>query len=98
MTHSLKRIHDLAATVILHFSMDESYRPVRLRKVVLGYPCSEEYSAFRFDIGLNYKLSSIIATYSDRKPTLVVCTTNKHSLELKKYILPCTFFFILVLL
>ena len=52
--------------------MDDSYRPVRLRKVVLGYPFSENSSGFRFEMGLNYKLSSLIATYSDRKPTLVV--------------------------
>ena len=55
------------------FRIDDSMRPVRLRKVVLGYPCSENQSEFRFDLSLNYKLGSIIETYSEHKPTLVVC-------------------------
>ncbi|CAB4028021.1 probable ATP-dependent DNA helicase HFM1 [Paramuricea clavata] len=57
--------------------MDDSYRPVKLRKVVIGYPCNENTSNFRFDLSLNYKLSSIIQTYSENKPTLVFCSTRK---------------------
>lgn len=56
------------------YSMDDSHRPVKLRKVVLGFPKGNNYSDFRFDLSLNYKLSGIIQTYSDRKPTLVVRT------------------------
>ena len=56
---------------ILH-SMDDSYRPVKLRKIVLGFTKSSNFSDFGFDLSLNYKLSGIIQTYSDRKPTLVV--------------------------
>ena len=56
------------------YSMDDSHRPVKLRKVVLGFPKGNNYSEFRFDFSLNYKLSGIIQTYSDRKPTLVVRT------------------------
>ncbi len=56
----------------VRFSFDDSCRPVRLRKVVLGYPCSDNTSEFKFDLSLNYKLAGIIETYSDRKPTLVV--------------------------
>lgn len=52
--------------------MDDSHRPVKLRKVVLGFPKANNFSDFRFDLSLNYKLSGIIQTYSDRKPTLVV--------------------------
>lgn len=52
--------------------MDDSHRPVKLRKVVLGFPKGNNFSDFRFDLSLNYKLSGIIQTYSDRKPTLVV--------------------------
>lgn len=52
--------------------MDDSHRPVKLRKVVLGFPRGNNFSDFRFDLSLNYKLSGIIQTYSDRKPTLVV--------------------------
>ena len=52
--------------------MDDSYRPVRLRKVVIGYPSSDNMSEFRFDLSLNYKLASVIQIYSEQKPTLVV--------------------------
>jgi len=53
--------------------MDDSCRPVKLRKVVLGYPCSETMSEFRFDLMLSYRLANVVLTYSDLKPTLVVC-------------------------
>ena len=56
--------------------MDENLRPVRLRKVVLGYPVSETTSEFRFDLTLNYKLTSVIETYSEQKPTLIVRTNT----------------------
>ena len=52
--------------------MDDSCRPVRLRKVVLGYACSDNMSEFRFDLMLTYRLANVILTYSDLKPTLVV--------------------------
>ncbi|XP_041446476.1 probable ATP-dependent DNA helicase HFM1 isoform X2 [Xenopus laevis] len=57
--------------------MDETRRPVKLRKVVLGFPCSNKQSEFKFDLTLNYKIANIIQTYSDRKPTLVFCATRK---------------------
>jgi len=52
--------------------MDDSCRPVTLRKVVLGYPCSDNMSEFRFDLMLTYRLANVIMIYSDLKPTLVV--------------------------
>ncbi|XP_064621106.1 probable ATP-dependent DNA helicase HFM1 [Lineus longissimus] len=60
-----------------YYRMDDSYRPVKLRKVVLGYPCSENQTDFKFDLSLNYKLATVIQTYSDQKPTLVFCATRK---------------------
>ncbi|KAJ8406415.1 hypothetical protein AAFF_G00306460 [Aldrovandia affinis] len=57
--------------------MDESYRPVKLRKVVLGFPCGSTQTEFKFDLSLNYKMANIIQTYSDQKPTLVFCSTRK---------------------
>ncbi|KAF4117158.1 hypothetical protein G5714_001711 [Onychostoma macrolepis] len=57
--------------------MDESYRPVKLRKVVLGFPCGGNQNEFKFDLSLNYKMANIIQTYSDQKPTLVFCSTRK---------------------
>ncbi|XP_037077868.1 probable ATP-dependent DNA helicase HFM1 [Pollicipes pollicipes] len=55
----------------------ESLRPVRLRRVVLGYPCPDKWSHFRFDLSLNYKLAAVLHTYSDQKPALVFCSTRK---------------------
>ncbi|XP_061267233.1 probable ATP-dependent DNA helicase HFM1 isoform X1 [Bos javanicus] len=57
--------------------MDERHRPVKLRKVVLGFPSSDNQTEFKFDLTLNYKIASIIQTYSDQKPTLVFCATRK---------------------
>ncbi|KAM5256391.1 putative ATP-dependent DNA helicase HFM1 [Ctenodactylus gundi] len=61
----------------VYLKMDESHRPVKLRKVVLGFPCSSNQTEFKFDLTLNYKVASVIQTYSDQKPTLVFCATRK---------------------
>lgn len=55
--------------------IDERHRPVKLHKVVLGFPCSSNQTEFKFDLTLNYKVASVIQTYSEQKPTLVVCMT-----------------------
>ncbi|KAK1339803.1 hypothetical protein QTO34_018360, partial [Cnephaeus nilssonii] len=57
--------------------MDERHRPVKLRKVVLGFPCCSNQTEFKFDLTLNYKIASVIQEYSDQKPTLVFCATRK---------------------
>ncbi|XP_007439573.2 probable ATP-dependent DNA helicase HFM1, partial [Python bivittatus] len=57
--------------------IDERHRPVKLHKVVLGFPCSSNQTEFKFDLTLNYKVSSVIQTYSEQKPTLVFCATRK---------------------
>ncbi|XP_053326283.1 probable ATP-dependent DNA helicase HFM1 [Spea bombifrons] len=57
--------------------MDETHRPVKLRKVVLGFPCSSNQTEFKFDLTLNYKVAGVIQTYSEQKPTLVFCATRK---------------------
>ncbi|CAM2118827.1 unnamed protein product [Caretta caretta] len=57
--------------------IDERHRPVKLRKIVLGFPCSINQTEFKFDLTLNYKIASVIQTYSEQKPTLVFCATRK---------------------
>ncbi|XP_026555904.1 probable ATP-dependent DNA helicase HFM1 [Pseudonaja textilis] len=57
--------------------IDERHRPVKLHKVVLGFPCSSNQTEFKFDLTLNYKVASVIQTYSEQKPTLVFCATRK---------------------
>ncbi|XP_077415257.1 putative ATP-dependent DNA helicase HFM1 [Vanacampus margaritifer] len=60
-----------------YLELDEGHRPVKLRKVVLGFPCSPNQTEFKFDLSLNYKMANIIRTYSDQKPALVFCSTRK---------------------
>ncbi|NXY69932.1 HFM1 helicase, partial [Glareola pratincola] len=57
--------------------IDDDQRPVKLRKVVLGFPCSDNQTEFKFDLTLNYKIAGIIQTYSEQKPALVFCATRK---------------------
>ncbi|XP_078310394.1 putative ATP-dependent DNA helicase HFM1 isoform X2 [Crassostrea virginica] len=62
------------------FNMGDNLRPVRLRKVVLGFPFDDQKgSDFQFDMSLSYRLARIINTYSDSKPTLVFCSTRKST-------------------
>ncbi|XP_042885950.1 probable ATP-dependent DNA helicase HFM1 [Penaeus japonicus] len=57
--------------------LEESLRPVKLRRVVLGYDCPESWSEFRFDLSLTYALATVVATHSENKPTLVFVSTRK---------------------
>ncbi|KAM6343166.1 LOW QUALITY PROTEIN: putative ATP-dependent DNA helicase HFM1 [Alca torda] len=57
--------------------IDDNQRPVKLRKIVLGFPCSDNQTEFKFDLTLNYKIAGIIQTYSEQKPALVFCATRK---------------------
>ena len=53
-------------------SLDEKYRPVKLDRVVIGYPFKEKTSEFRFDMSLSYRVKAVIDKYSHGKPTLIV--------------------------
>ncbi len=48
-------------------------------QVVLGYHHREGTSEFKFEMNLTYKLGSLVATYSDNKPTLIFCSSRKSS-------------------
>ncbi|CAM9750894.1 unnamed protein product [Lampetra planeri] len=61
----------------IFIKLDEKHRPVKLRKIVLGFPFYSVQTAFKFDMILNYKLARIIQTYSERKPTLIFCATRR---------------------
>lgn len=56
-------------------SVPEEMRPVKLKRVVVGYQGHTSY--FKFDMNLNYYLADIIKQYADGKPTLVFCSTRK---------------------
>ncbi|KAJ2948978.1 hypothetical protein O0L34_g5918 [Tuta absoluta] len=61
----------------VYYKFGDECRPVKLKRVVEGYPCSESTSIFKFDIILNYKLWPVIQKYHDGKPTLIFCNTRK---------------------
>lgn len=54
-----------------YFKFTDDTRPVKLKKIVLGYPYNVQFSPFKFDIYLNYRLKSILIQYAEGKPTLV---------------------------
>ncbi|KAL4219964.1 ATP-dependent DNA helicase MER3 [Mactra antiquata] len=88
LSATITNIEDIASWLgsekspAVHYMFDDSARPVRLRKVVLGYHFSEgKRSEFQFDISLSYKLSGIINTYNDNKPTLIFCATRKGVMQ-----------------
>ena len=54
------------------YKLDESFRPVKLKKIVLSYNCGPSMKDFNFDLTLNYKISNVIDSYSDKKPALIV--------------------------
>ncbi|XP_035226708.1 probable ATP-dependent DNA helicase HFM1 [Stegodyphus dumicola] len=63
------------------YKLEENLRPVHLKKFVIGYPCPDHMSEFRFDLMLSYKLSHVIHSYSEKKPTLVFCATRKSVMQ-----------------
>lgn len=59
-------------TNVNDFRFPEDIRPVKLNKIVLGYPYYPHGSSpFKFDIMLSYKLQPIMLKYSEGKPVLV---------------------------
>lgn len=80
---TLPNIEDVAhwLSEAQHFSMGEEFRPVKLRKIVVGYPCPKSYSAFRFEITLSFKLRPLLFKYADGKPTLIFCSTRKGVMQ-----------------
>lgn len=63
-TNSLSRIPD-------------EMRPIKLKKIVLGYESHSNETYFRFDMNLNYQLANVITRFSDGKPTLIFCSTRR---------------------
>jgi ATP-dependent DNA helicase HFM1/MER3 len=55
------------------------HRAVQLEKHVLGYNMVK--NEFQFEQSLNYRLLDVIRKYSDGRPALVFCQTQKGCLE-----------------
>ncbi|XP_066152085.1 probable ATP-dependent DNA helicase HFM1 [Euwallacea fornicatus] len=83
LSATIPNIEDIAewigpAGTAKSFKFSEDVRPVKLNKVVLGYPFnSQSQSVFKFDMSLSYKISGLISKYSEGKPTLIFCNTRK---------------------
>jgi ATP-dependent DNA helicase HFM1/MER3 len=55
----------------------KEYRPIQLKKKVLGYNCNS--NQFLFDKYLNFKLPDLIKRYSDNKSCLIFVSTRKSA-------------------
>ncbi|XP_066257533.1 probable ATP-dependent DNA helicase HFM1 [Euwallacea similis] len=83
LSATIPNIEDIAewigpAGTAKSFKFSEEARPVKLTKIVLGYPFnSQSQSVFKFDMSLSYKISGLISKYSEGKPTLIFCNTRK---------------------
>lgn len=56
-------------------SFGEEYRPVKVEKIVLGY--NNAKNEYMFEKYLNYRVAELIAKYSEQRPSLVFCQTQK---------------------
>ncbi|XP_026686706.1 probable ATP-dependent DNA helicase HFM1, partial [Diaphorina citri] len=79
---TIPNIYDIALWLgfgkpTVYAQIDDSFRPVKLTKIVRGFPTKPSQSTFQFEMMLSYKLKSIIMQYSDNKPTLIFCATRK---------------------
>ncbi|KAI8825871.1 Sec63 Brl domain-containing protein [Fimicolochytrium jonesii] len=69
----LKSAHGTPAQVRV---FGEEFRPVQLRKEVLGF-FAKSANYFQFEASLDYKLMEVIERFSAKKPSLVFCSTRK---------------------
>ena len=89
LSATLKNIEDFAKWLEVPndcvFTFDESYRPVQLDKIVLGF--IPKKNPFLFDLSLNYRISDVIKKYGEKKPTLVFVSTQKSTVKTCKDII-----------
>ncbi|KAG2204812.1 hypothetical protein INT47_004087 [Mucor saturninus] len=58
-------------------SFSEEYRPIKLERIVYGYP--QDCNMFLFEKKLDWKLLDIIIKHSNTKPVLIFCSTRKSA-------------------
>ncbi|KAI7880880.1 P-loop containing nucleoside triphosphate hydrolase protein, partial [Lichtheimia hyalospora FSU 10163] len=59
-------------------TFSEEYRPVKLERIVYGFPFSGD-NMFVFDKRLDWKLLEMIENHSNGKPVLIFCSTRKSA-------------------
>ena len=65
----------------------EEYRPVKVERIVIGFKRNKNQNEFVFEKYLDYRVSSIIEKYSEGKPTLIFCQTQKGSINSAKQLM-----------
>ena len=61
----------------IYFKMSEDMRPVKLKKIVMGYSRPVGISQFRFEMSMSYRLRALLFKYAEGKPTLIFCSARK---------------------
>ena len=62
----------------------EEYRPVKVERIVIGYKRNKNQNEFVFEKYLDYRVSGIIEKFSEGKPTLIFCQTQKGTINSAK--------------
>ncbi|KAI8141933.1 Sec63 Brl domain-containing protein [Fennellomyces sp. T-0311] len=73
---NLQDIADWLGGIAISFS--EEFRPVHLEQIVYGIPFSGD-NMFSFESKLDWKLLEMVEKHSNRKPTLIFCSTRKSA-------------------
>ena len=64
----------------------EEFRPVKIEKIVLGFHRNKNQNEFMFEKSLDFRISNLIENYSEGKPTLIFCQTQKGAVNCAKQI------------
>ena len=64
----------------------EEFRPVKIEKIVLGFQRNKNQNEFMFEKSLDFRLANLIENYSEGKPTLIFCQTQKGAVNSAKQI------------
>ena len=62
----------------------EEYRPVQIERIVLGFQCGKNSNEYMFEKYLDYRVAELIERYSEGKPVLVFCQTQKGTINAAK--------------
>ena len=65
----------------------DEYRPVKIERIVLGYQCGKNSNEYMFEKYLDYRVADIIQKYSEGKPVLVFCQTQKGTINCAKQLI-----------
>ncbi|TID31396.1 hypothetical protein CANINC_000025 [Pichia inconspicua] len=81
-----KWLQSNSSTRIKTLVFDDTYRSVKLHKIVYGYRNSGTSNSFQLDAYLNSKLDEVITTHSKGKPILIFCPTRNSTVKTAKFL------------